>query len=794
MRHALRIIKLRFERTWWIMLLLAGVGAAAGGLVWHLGLFGISDQELGAYDSGLQAWTKGGPLSKDVVVVAIDDLTFSEIDRNPSYRREYGAWPYARSIWARVFQQLAADGARAVVFDAVLTESNSDPGNDDNMARAIAANRLPVYVGFAFGASGRALPHVVATNRLAPAEAPPAAKTEAGSGDEAFPDAAPEKAAPSAADDARAQQALEAAASALVFPVEATGLALPELPDEPVVDVAGRTTGTRKVFPMPPMASLLPVLPGFGMVESERDGDGKVRTTRFAYSDGANRYVTLSVALAADLLGADKLVLEPNRLTLGARTLAINSDGSAGIDFGGTLKQRFRTVSLIHVLDDFHRLEHRQPRALAADWAKGKVVLIGGFAAGTSDEKATPFERSAPGVTKHAAEIDSLLSGRFIVDAPFWASLLLTFGVALFSAMVILIVKQPLFELGFPIALFFLFYLVPGWVLVTYKLHVLSAMPGLAGSIASVAAAAFNHFFADEEREVLRETFGRYMEKSLVDQMVEGHRLPPLDGVNKEVTAFFSDIKGFTSFSEQFRDDPKTLMKVLNRYLTQVTDVLVNQEQATLDKYVGDSVVALFSAPLDQPDHPVRACRAALAVQEAVARLRVEFAAKGWPDVFTRIGLNTGHMMVGNLGSAQLVDYTAIGDEMNLASRLEGANKSFGTAILIGPATYEAAQHKIEARELDLIRVEGKQHPVRVYELLAMRGWLPPAKRTVLGLYAKALELYRAARFDEALSVLEELLKHDPGDGPAKFLKARCDEFLLHPPPQPFEAVTQLTK
>jgi adenylate cyclase len=775
----LKIIRLRFARAWWIMLIVAALATGVAVLFWQLDLFGIHGQELGAYDSGLSFWTRAPAESKDVVIVAIDDFTFAKVEENPTYKRAFGSWPYSRRIWANVYDQLAKDGARAVIFDATMTEGNSDPGADDNMVAAIEQTRLPVYVGVSVIAGGRELPVVKAANRFGPVakKAPEPPKKDEGFDEGGFEEETEKK--PEGED-------LGHAAQAITFPVEWTGgLAPATVPPDPAVQ--------DPKLPILPMAKLFDTLSGFGLVTTESDDDGKMRSTAFAYQVGGNSYVTLSVAAVADLYKADKVVLAPGKLQIGDRQYAINPNGSAWIDYGGSLQQRFRSVPLYFVFNDNLLLAAGKKRDLDPALFKDKVVLIGGFAVGTQDVKSTPFARDEPGVVKHAAEIDSLLGGRFIVDAPFWVSLLLTLAVAFFSVMVILVVKQPLFELIFPIALFFLFFLLPGFILVNGKVHLLSVMPSLAGSIASVMAAAFNHLFAGKERDEYRETFSRYMEKSLVDQMVEGKHLPTLEGEIVEMTAFFSDIRGFSTFSERFKDSPKTLMEILNTYLTRVTDVLVEQEQATLDKYVGDSVVALFNAPLRQEDHAIRACRAALAVEKVIAELRREFQAKGWPDVYTRIGLNTGVMLVGNLGSEKLVDYTAIGDEMNLASRLESANKAYETLIMIGPRTYELAKDAIEARELDWVRVPGKTIAVATYELIALKGQMTPQQHQLCALYARALALYRQAQFADALPLLTEALRQKPDDGPSKVLAARCEQYAAEPP-KDFEPVTNLTK
>jgi len=232
---------------------------------------------------------------------------------------------------------------------------------------------------------------------------------------------------------------------------------------------------------------------------------------------------------------------------------------------------------------------------------------------------------------------------------------------------------------------------------------------------------------------------------------------------------------------------------VLNQYLTRVSTALL-KEGGCLDKYIGDAVVCLFGAPGGQPDHAVRACRGALATQAEVERLRQEFRAQGLPDVYTRIGLNTAHLFVGNFGSEQLFDYTAMGDGMNLASRLEGANKAYGSLIMIGPRTHELAHEHIEVRELDRIRVAGKKEAVKVYELLALKGGLSETKRETVERYHEALALYRQARFADAAAVLAARAALDPQDGPTAALLARCREYEKTPPPAPWDGVTNLDK
>lgn len=813
-----QIVRLRLRRN---LAVLFGIslGATLFALAWwEYDVLGIHGQELGAYDTGLDTFTGKAwfPLgrrqqSKDIVIVAIDDTTLEKVSANSGLRLQYGAWPYSRNVWAHTFSYLAQRGARAVVFDAVVDEPHPDEAGDGFMAQVAREAGIPVYLGFNVVADRPALPQVEAKNlrSLPPPPKPPekpapkAAAPEELPAEETFPEeeSFPDEDAPKSAEKSAAQKGpteeelLRGAAQALAFPVETKGGLVPEV-FEPTVDREGQE---HVRHPKPPLPALWGAMHGFGVVEAETDDDGKMRRTRFVHSDGKNTYASLPVAVAADLLGAEKVVWEPGALRLGKHTVPINADGTAEIDYGGTVFERYRTIPLFDLVDDYWRGENQKEKQQPLAWKipnevfGGKIVFIAGFSLGTGDQKPTPFDRLSPGVAKQAAELENILEGRFITYAPFWVSLLLAFCIAFLSVSLIVVVQSPIADLGWPLVCFFLFFGVTGSILVATDLHVLSAMPSLAGTFASVATTAYNNFLARKDRARMRDLFKPFMEADLVDIMVEQPDLPQVGGENQNVTAFFSDIEGFSSVSEAYRETPKALLNLLNRYLSRVTP-LITAEGACIDKYIGDAVVAIFGAPIVYQDHPVRACRAALAVVDAVARLNRELAAEGLPALKTRVGLNTATMLVGNIGSHQLLDFTAIGDGMNLAARLEAANKAYGTRILIGAGTWERVSGQVEARELDLVRVAGKKIAVPIYELLAMKGALSPYKAKVAASYAEGLTLYRSRQFAEAKARFMAALSVDQTDGPSLTMATRCNEFLIHPPPEDWDGATDLAK
>ena len=823
MRRALELIRLRLSRIWLVMLLLSVIATGFAAAWWQFDVMEISDDERGAYDDGLKAFTLpkraalqfvqektglGKPTrSEDVLIVALDDATMTQVSEEPFLRERYGSsLPFDRKVWADLVRYLARAGARGIVFDTVMNEQSSDGTGDRAFAEALQEISVPVILGFNTSATAKPLPKVEPTmaRPVGPMPVPPAKEVPEGE----FPeDPTPEELT---ALNKRAQEnRIMWAARAYTVPVTMKDLELPQFPAELERDAQGTPTGKEfAASPMPSLAVLLETAGGFGAVTGEEDEDGKLRRTGFVFTDGNNTYATPPVLAIAALEKAESITVEPGKLTIGKRVVRINQDGTAEIHYGGKLHDRFRMIPLVDVVRRYHFCKAREGKTNKVDGDcpngaietdpegapfKGKIVVVGGVAVGTGDSKATPLEQATPGLVKQAASIDNLLHDQFIIAAPFWVSVLFSFLVALFSVTLVLVIRNTFVDIGWPVLLYVGFFTITGSFLVATRIHVLSAMPGLAGTVASILATTWERLFARKERERIKELFQNYMEADLVEMMVEQKKLPNLEGENIEVTAFFSDIKGFSTFSEKLKEEPRQLMRILNRYLTVVTPELTG-EGACIDKYIGDAVVALFGAPVPHDDHALRACRGALAVQKAIGKLREEFRSEGLPDVYTRVGLNTGTMMVGNIGSAQLLDYTAIGDEMNLAARLEGANKNYGTLIMMGPGTYAAVKDQVESRELDRIRVAGKSNATTVYELLGMKGQATAEKLKVVDLYGQALIAYRARSFTDAKMKLGQALQVDESDGPSRRLLSLCTEFELHPPPANWDGVSGLEK
>ncbi len=296
-------------------------------------------------------------------------------------------------------------------------------------------------------------------------------------------------------------------------------------------------------------------------------------------------------------------------------------------------------------------------------------------------------------------------------------------------------------------------------------------------------AQSFNEMVSGlRQRDQIKGLFKRYLAPQVVDELIKYPEKAAPGGDRKMLTVLFSDLVGFTSMGEQL--SPEELVALLNGYFEQATEVLT-RHGATLDKFIGDAIMCFWNAPLPQEDHAVRACLTALDLVALVERLAPGFEARGLPRLDCRIGINTGQGVAGNIGSRAAQDYTVIGDAVNLASRLEGAAKAYGTRTLVAEETIAAAQGRVLARELDWLRVKGKQQPVRVFELVGAAGTPAPPH---LARFAEGLELYRARRFVEARAAFLA----SPEDEPSRRFAARCDALLAAPPAEDWDGVFSL--
>jgi adenylate cyclase len=298
---------------------------------------------------------------------------------------------------------------------------------------------------------------------------------------------------------------------------------------------------------------------------------------------------------------------------------------------------------------------------------------------------------------------------------------------------------------------------------------------------------AYSYVTEQRQRKRIKSTFRQYVAAEVVEEMLKDPRRLRLGGEVKTLTVLFSDLEGFTSYSE--RHTPQQMAEMLGEYYNRMTEQ-VFAHRGTLKEYVGDELMAIFGAPLEQADHAQRACAAALAMRETRLALAAEWTKTGRPQLRARTGINSGPMLVGNLGSRYRFAYGALGDQVNLGSRLEGLNKVYGTEILMGENTARLVETAYLLREVDMVRVLGRAQPVRIYELLAKLGTPRTLEQEkALRSYAAGLEAYRQKVWVEALALFEDAIRICPEEGPARTLAERCEVHQKTPPPEDWDGV-----
>jgi len=294
-----------------------------------------------------------------------------------------------------------------------------------------------------------------------------------------------------------------------------------------------------------------------------------------------------------------------------------------------------------------------------------------------------------------------------------------------------------------------------------------------------------------KQKGFIKGAFSQYLSPTVIDQIVANPSMLELGGERRELTPFFSDIQGFSTISEGLT--PEELVQLLNEYLTAMCDI-ISSYHGTIDKFEGDAIIAFWGAPLDLPDHATVACYATIEMQKRSVEMRKTLREQNRPLLYTRMGLNSGPVVVGNMGSAERMDYTMMGDVVNLAARLEGANKFYKTFSMISGSTYELVKDDVDSRQLDIIRVVGKNEPVPVHELLERKNQTSSEMSGVVEQYLKALKLYQDRNFADAVKEFEKVLSIDPEDGPSQTYVKRCGMFLESPPEKDWDGVFTFTE
>lgn len=681
------------------------------------------------------------------------------IDIDERSLAEYGQWPWPRARMARLVDALAGYGVRAAAFDVIFAEP--DRTSISNIFEVLKDD-VPGFVPPLSGAQIKNLPDNDALFAASMQRLPIVL--------------------------ALSVETKRSASSAREF------FNLPRFKFE-------RSKDQYYLQEFPSAVAALPVLQknaaANAAIDIKTDPDGISRRLPLLLKADKRRIVALAPALVQVATGAE-LTAQSNRPGLKSVTLGetvIPTDRNGQMRLYDSSRQSFRTISAADVLTgqaDAKKLENA-------------LVIIGPGAEGLYDLKLTPIDRWVPGMELHAQFTEQILSGSFL-SRPVWGR---TFETAFLAGCGLLL-------LGFAYAGW---NKCPAWLVAVVGSAAITATVWLAfanyrmlldpviPSVFLLAAAAGDRFMLvldlRRERSAVRGAFSRYLAPAVVEQLARHPDRLALGGERREMTFLFCDIRGFTSISEQFEGDPEALTTLINNFLTPMTDEILARH-GTIDKYMGDCIMAFWNAPVDDPYHAAHACESALAMRAALTdlneRLRKVAESVAWPfTIKIGIGLNTGNCVVGNMGSEQRFDYSVLGDPVNLASRLEGQSKTYGVDILIGENT-RAAAPDFAALEVDLIAVRGRSAPARVYTLLghmALRD--SETYQRLQSAHAAMLDAYRARDWNGAQTYLETCrgfaLPEWNLSSLYKLYAERIEEFAENPPPKDWYGVyTALSK
>ena len=619
--------------------------------------------------------------TEQVVIAAIDEKSLAAL----------GRWPWPRSLMADLIRKLSADGAKVIAVDILLSEPEV---SGELHAAAQLSERLRSR-GLSGSAAGSAVQQEL----------------------DAF--------AREADHDRQLAEAVRESGRVilpLVFEVGPDRAGPPPEPSGPAFKsalVTFRHYDERAQYPPPTSRRATPPIPDLadaaqtlGHVTMLADPDGTTRWEAVAFEDQGRYYPSLAVQAVRMATGVEpaKLTLDFGRdLLIGSRAVPLDPRDRMLINYAGP-GGIFQHLSAVDVLSG----------KVPPEAVRDRIVFVGATAAGTYDLRVTPTSPIMPGVEKHANVAANILSGRFL-RRPDWVELVELAGILFFPLLLAWLLPRlrPAVSVGAVAvvwaALFgavHLAFLGGMWLPVVY--------PTLALGLTFLGITVYRLLTEERQRLWTKRAFQQFVSPEVVEQLMDNPAALQFGGEIRNLTVLFSDIRDFTGYTE--RHPPQEVVQMLHEYLTRMVDQVMAQ-QGTLDKFIGDAVMAIFGAPVAMPDHAERACRAALGMIQELEVLQARWATEGREPFHIGIGINTGDMVVGNLGSEQFFDYTVVGDGVNVGARLESLNKEYQTTtkIIISEETYLAARDVLDVRRLGEVTVKGKTRPIVAYELRGIR-------------------------------------------------------------------------
>ena len=676
-------------------------------------------------------------INPNVAIVEINERSVNEI----------GQFPFARKIYGQLMEKLEAAGAKVVAFDMFFSESerNETLREMRNVRRQIESSlgnspALRLIDDQLKGLDG----DQVFANAIASSKMP----TVVGF---AFAGGEVERKKNGAQDGLLQKHSIRASQ------VNSDNFGL---------DLSYRQ-------PIYPNSDILGMVPprSLGHILPSPDTDSVIRTVPAVIQFDGAFYTSLAVQAVSKYIGHDIGVEKDDGFWLrdGRRQVdtPLSGNGYLVRFYGGA--REFPFYEFVDVING----------KVPASELKGKIIFVGATAMGLKDIRANPFGNHYPGVEVHATVASNMLNGDYLVRDGRYFYLGYFFLLALgLSISVIVYRVHPIVAFGFTMAAVVLIQYVTQKLFFDRGVVVPSFLPSLALITIFFTGIIYRYFTGEKEKRFVRTAFSRYVSGAVVEEILKDQSKLQLGGQKKELTVMFSDLAGFTKLSEHL--DAAFVTQLLNEYFSRMTDIIL-RNHGTLDKYMGDGIMCFWGAPLDLPEHATHACRAALEMAEELQRMNGEWKQKHGFSVSMRIGVHTGDMAVGNMGSDKVFSYTVMGDNVNLCSRLEGVNTVYGTTIIVSDDTAIRAGEKFLFRALDVVRVKGKEEEVRVFELLARKEEAAQHEEWMRA-FALGLQAYQAGAWDEAEESFGAALALRPQDAPAKAFISRVQELRKSQP------------
>ena len=433
-----------------------------------------------------------------------------------------------------------------------------------------------------------------------------------------------------------------------------------------------------------------------------------------------------------------------------------------------------------------------ETRRTLSEKLNGAICYLGWTGTATTDRGVNPFDATYDNVGTHASIANTIINESFLDVLPQWPSVILTI-LLVFVYYRIKIKLNPVQGILTGLA-FIIFIFISSLLLFRFTGSFFPIMtPVMATSASFITLTIVSFLSTSKEKTFIRNAFGQYLSNEVINDLLDNPEKLNLGGEKKNLTAIFTDVQGFSTISEAM--DPTDLVNLLNMYLTEMSDIIMDQ-LGTIDKFEGDAIISFFGAPADIKDHAYRACLSAVTMKRAEHLMNVKIKEEKLSPypLLTRIGINTGDMVVGNMGTAKKMDYTMMGNAVNLAARLEGVNKRYGTWLLMSETTFDAGGKEFATRRLDRVRVVGINTPVRLFELVEEKNKLTAEKKEALAVFDKGLTVFEERDWKAAGDYFKQVQEIDPKDGPASYYRERCETYQKTPPKKEWDGVYNLTE